>query len=458
MAARSLFQPGGAIAALLVVAACSSSGGSDGTSSLSGSGGAQGSSSSAGSGTSGGTGGAASSSANAGTGGDVSLTIASAGPGGSSGTGGGCMITNMDADMDGDGWTPNQGDCNDCDANVNPGAIDVPGDPKMVDNDCSGTYDPPAPCDSGLALDDLDAKNGARAIELCQFTTATPATPKDKTWGVLEAAYVHADGSAFPNPGAQVGIQPSFGANVHPQGGGRMLLISSGHARTPSQADACGSKDCATTVVSNPPSGFPQDNPNCPPSKYITDDIALEVKLRAPTNATGLSFNFKFYSFEFPEWVCNKYNDQFIALVSPSPAGSINGNISFDSLNNPVSVNLGFFDVCDPLDQVDYASNCQGASCPHAPSPYCPKGTSELLGTGFDVWDIGYMGSISAGATTWLVSQAPVKGGEEVTIRFAMWDTGDQNYDSSTLVDNFAWVATPGVNVPVGTTPVETPK
>ena len=36
-----------------------------------------------------------------------------------------------------------------------------------------------------------------------------------------------------------------------------------------------------------------------------------------------------------------------------------------------------------------YASDCQtnGANCPSPPNPYCPNGTAQLQGTGFDVWD-----------------------------------------------------------------------
>src|SRR3954447_1814232 len=34
---------------------------------------------------------------------------------------GGCAIADPNADQDHDGWSPNQGDCNDCDPNVNPG-------------------------------------------------------------------------------------------------------------------------------------------------------------------------------------------------------------------------------------------------------------------------------------------------------------------------------------------------
>jgi hypothetical protein len=144
--------------------------------------------------------------------------------------------------------------------------------------------------------------------------------------------------------------------------------------------------------------------------------------LRAPVNATGYSFDFTFYSFEYPEWVCTAFNDQFVAIVDPPPEGAINGNIAFDSMTNPVSVNIAFFDVCDG----------------------CPAGTAPLAGTGFDAWD-------DAGATSWLRTQAPVEPGSEFTIRFTIWDTGDDLFDSTVLIDNFQWLATPvGVNtVPI---------
>lgn len=321
-------------------------------------------------------------------------------------------------------------------ANVNPGAIDVYSDgadggtPEWGDEDCDGTPGSSGmACDDGILLDDLDPMNAAKSIELCKTTTAT-----DKTYGVISAQWVRADGSPFATPGLQVGIQPDFGPNVHVQGGTRMLSMSSGHARTINQAGACGMATCMSNPGVTPPLGFPQDSPSCAGGSNINDDVALELKLRAPTNATGYSFAFKFHSFEFEEWVCTTYNDQFIALVSPAPTGAINGNISFDSQSNPVSVNIGFFDVCDPI----------------LTGEPCVQGPGELLGTGFDVWD-------DSGATLWLQTQAPITGGEEFTIRLAIWDTGDQALDSTALIDNFQWVANGGT-VSVGTTPVPVPK
>jgi hypothetical protein len=294
--------------------------------------------------------------------------------------------------------------------------------PEPADENCNGEIDEAfMACDSGIAIDDLDAMNGARAIGLCK--EAADATD----WGVVSAAYVRADGSpATPNATTPaVGILADFGTNVTPRRGDAMLGISSGYARDASDANNCGTLSCSHFGAGTPPSGFPQDVPGCSGGTNINDDVGLEVTLRAPTNASGYTFDFTFYSFEYPEWVCTTYNDQFIALVDPAPMGSINGNISFDSQTNPVSVNIALFDVCSG----------------------CALGTAELAGTGFDTWD-------DAGATSWLVTQAPIEGGEEFTIRWAIWDTGDTAWDSTALVDNFSWIADSGEPVDVGTTPI----
>src|SRR5581483_520362 len=154
---------------------------------------------------------------------------------------------------------------NDCDPNVNPGAIDVlhaladGGAGAWGNEDCAGMPGPPQTCDQGLALDDVDPLNGARAIDLCRTTTAA-----DKTWGVISAAYTRADGTPFASPGPQVGLENAFGSNVRVQGGSAMLLVSSGHARVPTQAGACGSQSCSSNATGTAPAGFPQQAANCP--------------------------------------------------------------------------------------------------------------------------------------------------------------------------------------------------
>jgi hypothetical protein len=144
--------------------------------------------------------------------------------------------------------------------------------------------------------------------------------------------------------------------------------------------------------------------------------------------------------------VCTNFNDQYIALMNPAPMGSINGNISFDSQSNPVSVNIAFFDVCDPDANSDFAIYCNGPMCPPMPSPYCPAGPAELEGSGFDHC-FGAAFAEDAGGTGWLQTTAPVEGAQEFNVRFAIWDTGDNAYDSTVLIDGFEWIATPGTTV-----------
>lgn len=332
-----------------------------------------------------------------------------------------------DEDFDQDSYSINQGDCNDCDENVNPGAIEVvvtepdaDGNvPEPADEDCDEVVDNlPVTCDDTLALEDPDPLHGAFAVELCKQATAG-----GKDHGLLSAQYVRADGSAAA-ASQHLGILEGFGPNVHARRGARVLALSSGRARIEGQPGACNALTCTGNGVGSAPPGFPQDVPGCAGATAINDDIALEVRLRAPTNATGYKFNFKFYTFEYPEWVCTAFNDQFISLVSPAPMGSVNGNVSFDSQLKPVSVNVAYFDVCAG----------------------CPLGTAELAGTGFGTWN-------DAGGTGWLVTQAPVSGGEEISIRWAIWDTGDTAWDSTALVDGFEWIANGGT-VPVETVPV----
>src|SRR6202044_1294344 len=109
---------------------------------------------------------------------------------------------------------------------------------------------------------------------------------------------------------------------------------------------------------------------------------------------------------------------------------------SFDSMGNAVSVNNAFFTHCTQNSQ----TGCMGSNTQTAA---CASGPDELQGTGF--YNLGNYCSgqtTGGGATGWLTTKAPVKGGEVITLQFIIWDTGDQNWDSSVLVDNLTWYGT----------------
>src|SRR5262245_46005943 len=118
----------GLIGSVALYGACSATGGG---SIFTGAGGASGSGNGNGNGSGSGQGGD-----------DLGLDGGFTGSGGSTGSGMGCASGPND-DMDKDGWTVAQGDCNDCDPNVNPGAIEVigmakgdGGPPMAADEDC----------------------------------------------------------------------------------------------------------------------------------------------------------------------------------------------------------------------------------------------------------------------------------------------------------------------------------
>lgn len=346
-----------------------------------------------------------------------------------------------DEDFDEDGYSFLEGDCNDCDPNTNPGAYDVVGGVDGgpgVDEDCNGGIDDePTDCDFGIAIGEKDPMAGARAIDLCR--TAIPnAVGKDRTWGVLSAKYVKADGTPGMNAMSH-GILTQFGA-ANVQRGGAMLALSSGTARAPGQPGFQSPQGATMNTNSNPPPNYPKESPACP--GVITGDVydpaALELQVRVPTNAKSFSFNLNFYTFEFPQYICSEYNDFYVTMMWPTPPGLPDGNISFDQDGNPISVNNSLLQVCQS----------QNAGSKFFP---CPLGTSLLANT-------GYMGPIigSHAATGWLQTSAPVEPGSEITLRFAIWDSGDPVLDSLVLVDNFQWSVEPAAGS--STVPIPQPK
>jgi hypothetical protein len=405
------------------------------------------------------------------------------------------------SDADNDGYTVADGDCNDCDLAVNPGAFDVPG--NGLDEDCSGAPDDePSACDQGLPVDG-DAVALAKALGICR-QAAPNATGKQRTWGLVSARFVFPDGTTASLPAAggdgltdcvmagrppanlSHGVLTGFGPNVKPREGAALAALSSGIAREGANraSDAAGQGDrsyspsgASMCTVSRQPDGFPvssyatcgdldggtsdgigggggKGGGKTPPGdggdypvNTAFDGIALELVVRAPTNAKSFSFDFDFYTYEYSTYVCSPYNDAFVALLtSKSPDVPANHNIAFDSQKDPVCVNNGFVEVCEPFTYEGTRGNM-----PFTRNFTCALGTSELVGTGFgsDTSEIQGDDPENHAATGWLQTSSNIAPGEEFTLRMAVWDAGDEVLDSTVLLDRFAWALTAGATVTV---------
>ncbi len=363
------------------------------------------------------------------------------GPNGGAGGSMSCTPGGPDDDRDHDGFTPAQGDCDDCDPNVNPGAVEVatPANGVAKDENCNGVVDEVDPgCDADLALDDADPLKAAAALELCKVSKGAG------DWGVVSARWVLPDSSP-PTAEQDVkgssfhlghGILSHLGANVATRRGDRMLAISSGAARNPDEPGFHSLANFDKHYTSGLPDGFSAD-PGCGPGvpAKIHDGVALEVTLRTPSNAQGLSFDFNFFTYEWPEYVCDKYNDYFAAMLTTP--GFAPANVSFDGQLQPVSVNDAFLQVCG------CAGNPPGvcsAGVTTKKTFACPLGDTQLVGTGFGFDTEGK----DHGATGWLRTTAPVAPNTQIVLLWTVFDSADGLLDTTVLLDDFQWTATPG--------------
>lgn len=318
-------------------------------------------------------------------------------------------------DNDGDGYDEAAGDCDDEVAAVNPGGFDFPG--NSIDEDCSGTADDSVvECDDTLGLASTLGTDAAAGLGLCQDSNGV-------AWGLKSASWM--DGNLVASGAADFplghGLLDELG-NIVPRQGLTQTALSTGTARDPGDAGyQAPGPGYDKGYVTGTPASYSQPDV-CSGSTALgtpADSIVLELVLQTPTNATGFSFDYFLLTAGFPTSICTAFNDLFVVLVDPVPAEAVAGNVAIDSAGVPVGVSTELFQACSPQSAGGETWGCM-------------QGTTALTATGFD----------TAGGTGWLTTTVPIATpGEEVTLRFAIWDTGDSALDSTVVLDNFTWLA-----------------
>ena len=149
------------------------------------------------------------------------------------------------------------------------------------------------------------------------------------------------------------------------------------------------------------------------------DVSILRVNLNVPAAANCLTFDFKFASEEFPEYVNQGVNDAFVAEVDTS---------NWTANNNTVTAPNNFaFAPSGGVVSID--------------TPGIGASAANAAGTTYD------------GATSLLSASTPITAGAH-SVYLSIFDQGDNVYDSAALLDNLrlTTVANPAVNCKRGAT------
>jgi hypothetical protein len=171
-----------------------------------------------------------------------------------------------------------------------------------------------------------------------------------------------------------------------------------------------GTGDCSNTI---------QDQWSQGSGSY--DYAEMRFATTVPAGTFGFTYDFAMFSTEYPDFYQTEYNDMYIAWLESE---QWTGNVSFDDMGHPISLNAGFLDYKDAPNDYDCPAPCQ------AP---------ELQGTAME----------GHAATRWLTTTAGVTPGEDIEVVFGIFDLSDSALDTVIILDNFQWACEGGAPVTI---------
>jgi hypothetical protein len=334
-------------------------------------------------------------------------------------------------DADGDGFydcidpehpeRPTVEDCDDQRFHVQPGGIEFPDTPE--DDNCNDSNTDFANCDCA-ALSADNARDLAAAMDLCGdvIAGATKAGASEQ-FGIVDAY--------------QDVVEERLRVRVDGQGSEPVVIGNSCLASLSSgSATGTGISDGPNVCTFNDP------DPAGAGDDTICDLAQLRLTLRAPPNAQGFAFDFMFLSYEWPEYLCDQFNDTFYAIVETDAVfGGEPTNAAFDTAGRPITVNVGFFENpaswTVPLDGISHADDSLGGCSSSAFNPvpgcvvpdYCDDGTLDVR---------------SGSGSGWLTTTVPITPGQQdVQLVLSIHDEADNALDSLVILDSFRWLNLP---------------
>jgi hypothetical protein len=245
-------------------------------------------------------------------------------------------------------------------------------------------------CAGAVLAGALVATNvGEASATIVEYPRDPSATPIAKAMTREPSLVRRAVFSALP-PSARPAAVSSTRLAGFPTNGSTFGILSTGNARL------------ADDPNDSPSSGSESRGPSI---RGARDVVIMRVDLRVPSGANCLSFDFRFLSEEYPEFVGDLFNDAFVAELGrstwtagtkDSPEITAPDNFAKDVQGNPIRVNR------------------VGETTMSA---------ARAKGTTYD------------GATRRLRASTPIRPGNR-RLYLSIFDQGDRIYDSAVFLDN----------------------